>query len=90
MSETPGVSVVIATYNRAKLLPETIDSVLEQRFKNFELIVVDDGSTDNTRTLLESYRSRINYLYQENRRSFDSAKSGSPSRASTMDCVSGF
>jgi glycosyltransferase involved in cell wall biosynthesis len=66
MSKTPKVSVVIATYNRANFLPETIDSVLQQRFQDSELIVVDDGSTDDTRTLLESYRSRVSYLYQEN------------------------
>lgn len=67
MSEIPKVSVVIATYNRASFLAETIDSVLQQRFKDYELIVVDDGSTDQTRTLVESYGSRIHYLYQENR-----------------------
>ena len=67
MSETPKVSVIIATYNRATFLAETIDSVLQQRFRHYELIVVDDGSTDHTRTLVESYRSRIRYLYQENR-----------------------
>jgi len=67
MSEIPKVSVVIATYNRASFLAETIDSVLQQRFQDYELIVVDDGSTDQTRTLVESYGSRIRYLYHENR-----------------------
>jgi glycosyltransferase involved in cell wall biosynthesis len=67
MSEVPQVSVVIATYNRANFLPETIDSVLQQTFQEYELIVVDDGSTDGTRTLLQSYPSRVSYLYQQNR-----------------------
>jgi glycosyltransferase involved in cell wall biosynthesis len=67
MSETPKVSVVIATYNRAGFLADAIDSVLQQRFQDYELIVVDDGSTDQTRTLVESYGSRIRYLYHENR-----------------------
>ncbi|MBI3058368.1 MAG: glycosyltransferase [Deltaproteobacteria bacterium] len=63
----PSVSVVIATYNRARFLPETIDSVLGQRFRDFELIVVDDGSTDDTSELLRSYGDRIRILCQENR-----------------------
>jgi glycosyltransferase involved in cell wall biosynthesis len=67
MSEVPKVSVVIATYNRANFLPETIESVLQQNFQDYELIVVDDGSTDATRTLLQSYPSPVSYLYQENR-----------------------
>jgi len=67
MPEIPKVSVVIATYNRASFLSETIDSVLQQRFKDYELIVVDDGSTDQTRTVVESYGSRIRYFYHENR-----------------------
>ena len=66
MSSSLAVSVVIATYNRANFLPATIDSVLNQKFQNFELIVVDDGSTDNTRQVLELYSSRIRYFYQEN------------------------
>ena len=67
MSDSPLVSVVIATYNRAKFLPETIDGVLRQRFQDFELIVVNDGSTDETRQLIGSYGARIKYCYQENR-----------------------
>jgi glycosyltransferase involved in cell wall biosynthesis len=67
MPKTPKVSVVIATHNRAGFLGETLDSVLQQRFQEHELIVVDDGSTDHTRTLMESYGSRIRYIYQENR-----------------------
>ncbi len=63
----PAVSVVIATYNRARFLPETIESVLQQRFRDFELIVVDDGSTDETPELLKSYAGRIRSLRQENR-----------------------
>lgn len=67
MSQVPAVSVVIATYNRARLLTETIDSVLNQRFKDFELIVVDDGSSDDTRQLLASYGDRVRWFHQENR-----------------------
>lgn len=48
LNSVPAVSVVIATYNRAHFLPEAIESVLNQRFRDFELIVVDDGSTDET------------------------------------------
>jgi len=67
VSSAPAVSVVIATYNRANYLAETIDSVLSQSFQKFELIVVDDGSTDETRRILAPYGSRVRYLYQENR-----------------------
>ncbi len=64
---TPSVSVVIATYNRAGLLKETIESVLKQTFRDFELIVVDDGSTDDTEEVLKSYGDRLRFLRQENR-----------------------
>jgi glycosyltransferase involved in cell wall biosynthesis len=63
----PEVSVVIATYNRAELLPATIKSVLDQRFQKYEIIVVDDGSSDATRKALAPFESRIRYIYQENR-----------------------
>lgn len=64
--ESPAISVVVATFNRANLLPETIDSILAQTYQDFELIVVDDGSTDNTRAVLERYGSRVQYFYQLN------------------------
>ena len=60
------VTIIIPTYNRAALLPKAIDSVLSQSYDNFELIVVDDGSDDNTAEILSDY-SNIIYLYQENR-----------------------
>ena len=63
----PIISVVIATYNRAEYLPQTIESILAQTFKNFELIVVDDGSSDNTRAILESYGDCLRVCYQSNR-----------------------
>jgi glycosyltransferase involved in cell wall biosynthesis len=53
LSSTPKVSIIIPTFNRADLLPETIDSVLTQSFADYEIIVVDDGSTDTTRDDLE-------------------------------------
>jgi glycosyltransferase involved in cell wall biosynthesis len=66
----PLVSIITATYNRAKYLPLTMESVLSQSFKNFEHHIVDDGSTDNTYEVIKDYLkdSRIHYhAYQMNR-----------------------
>ena len=65
--QTPLVSIIIPTYNRAHLIGETLDSVLAQTYTNWECIVVGDGSTDNTATLLATYckkDSRIQYHHR--------------------------
>ena len=64
---TPFVSVIIPTHNRSWILKEAVDSVLAQDGSDFELIVVDDGSTDGTPALLRSYGERLIALRQENR-----------------------
>ena len=63
----PFFSVVIPAYNRAEPLRRAVESVLAQTFRDFELIVVDDGSGDDTPRLEEEYRGRLRYLRQENR-----------------------
>ena len=60
------ITVVIPTYNRYGLLKVAIDSVLDQSYRDFELIVVDDGSTDDTHALVRSYGDSLVYLKQEN------------------------
>ena len=60
-------TIIIPTYNRAAFLPNAIESVLAQTYTNWELIVVDDGSTDNTKDVVSQYSdSRIIYIYQQN------------------------
>ncbi len=60
------VSVLIPTYNRGYILPQAIASVLAQTYRSFEVIVVDDGSSDNTRQIIEKLGSQVRYIYQEN------------------------
>ena len=61
----PRVSVIIATFNRSRFIRESIESVLSQTFNDYELIVVDDGSTDNTRAIVAGYGGRIRYFYKD-------------------------
>lgn len=56
-------SVVIPTYNRAALLKRALDSLVEQTFKNFEVIVCNDGSTDNTKEVVNSFKGKLNIKY---------------------------
>ena len=68
----PTTSVIIPTYNSARFLPEAIESVLGQTYKDYEIIVVDDGSTDNTDEIVAPYLDRITFL---------KVKNGGPSKA---------
>ena len=60
------VSVVIATYNRSGVIGRAIESVLAQTYKDFEIVVIDDGSTDSTRDVVTAYGDRVRYYYQQN------------------------
>ena len=65
--EQPFFSVIIPTYNREKFIKKAINSVLKQSCKDFELIVVDDGSKDHTAKIVRSYGARLRYVYQKNK-----------------------
>ena len=63
----PVFSIILPTFNRAHMLSKAIESVLSQSFVNWELLIVDDGSTDNTALLVSNYTDvRIQYIYQQN------------------------
>lgn len=65
---TPEVSIIIPMYNAAKYIGESVQSVINQTHTNWELILIDDGSTDSTKTVIENYLEdeRIKYFWQEN------------------------
>ena len=70
---TPKISVIIPLYNKEKIVERSVNSVLSQSFKNFELIIVDDGSTDNSFEIVNNIKDdRIKLMRQEN---------GGPSKA---------
>jgi glycosyltransferase involved in cell wall biosynthesis len=64
----PFFSVIICTFNRANLISRALDSLILQKFKNFEVIVVDDGSTDYTFNVVKKYREHLflRYIFQTN------------------------
>jgi len=67
MTDLPFFSIIIPTYNRASLISKAIESVINQQESNWELIIIDDGSTDNTKEVVEQFDdARIRYIYQEN------------------------
>lgn len=63
----PAVSVIIPTYNYGRFIGAAVQSVLDQTFRDCEIIVVDDGSTDNTAQVVSQFGDRVTYLFQPNR-----------------------
>jgi glycosyltransferase involved in cell wall biosynthesis len=63
----PLVSVIITVFNGEKYLREAVESVLAQTYGSFEIILVDDGSTDNSSEIAKSFASQVRYFYQENK-----------------------
>ena len=68
MSDPATVSVAIATYNGAKHLPAQLDSICQQTFRDFEIVVSDDASSDNTGEILEAYSRKVNLRFAINHR----------------------
>ncbi len=67
MATAPAVSIIIPAYNLAPYLAETLDSVFAQTYRDFEAIVINDGSTDDTEARIAPFRDRVVYIHQENR-----------------------
>ena len=73
----PKLSIVMPAYNHQQLVGEAIESVLTQTFGDFEFIIIDDGSTDNTADVISSYKDeRIQYHYQQNQDAYNAINNG--------------
>jgi glycosyltransferase involved in cell wall biosynthesis len=74
------VSIILPTYNRAKFLPEAFAAIQAQKWTDWELIVIDDGSTDNTRELIPEltcgWQQPVHYIYQENQGAYGARNTG--------------
>src|SRR5712691_1987531 len=66
MKDLPLVSAIIVTYNRGHIVCEAVECILKQTYENIEVIVVDDGSSDDTQDKLKQYANRIRVVYQQN------------------------
>ena len=65
--ETPLFSIIIPTYNRAALIAKTLDTVLTQTLYSYEVLIIDDGSTDNTEAIVQPYLDdKVKYYKKEN------------------------
>src|SRR5215471_14162103 len=62
----PKVSVILPTFNRARFLPDALESIFVQGLPNVQVVVVDDGSTDDTEEVVAAYGKRVQYVRQEN------------------------
>ncbi|BAU64180.1 glycosyl transferase family protein [Stanieria sp. NIES-3757] len=74
--EQPKVSVIIPSFNCAKYISQAIESVINQTYKNYEIIVIDDGSTDNTQAIIKPYLNKIRYFYQTNQGAAEARNKG--------------
>jgi glycosyltransferase involved in cell wall biosynthesis len=79
-SSNPAVSIILPTYNRSKFLPEAFAAIRDQQWTDWELIVVDDGSTDNTRELVpeltRGWPQPVRYIHQENQGAYGARNTG--------------
>jgi glycosyltransferase involved in cell wall biosynthesis len=64
--ENPLVSIIVPNFNHARFIGDAIRSVLDQDYRNFEIVVVDDGSTDDSREVVAQFGRRVRYIWQDN------------------------
>ncbi|MBK9283207.1 MAG: glycosyltransferase family 2 protein [Sphingobacteriaceae bacterium] len=80
-------SIIIPTYNRAEIISQAIESVLNQNYQNWELIIIDDGSHDHTKKIVNSFLDkRIKYFYQENKERSAARNKGIEMAAGNYTC----
>lgn len=63
-SSNPLVSIIIPAYNAQEFLSETLESILKQSYENIEIILIDDGSTDETSQIVSRYKDRVKYFFR--------------------------